>query len=248
MSCYVLYELITKYELIPIYIPFNSKNCLERDYTLEQCIILASKDFWKNPKCLVLIQGAGHVRIGIWSNAVCINEGLNIGSMIPFVQIAQKKGYSILIMNPNERLGLDQKNKIIFKTMKDHCNYVYENFIYRNNSIKEIYFISHSLGGESNVEILKKFEDDLLKRRIRKIAFTDSLHGGAFLDLSQKGIDTFCKISRNFVASKEEKGKYLKDLSQFSGCDVYSSGTNKHEYTTGIAKELIFKYLENDKE
>ena len=243
-SNYILHKLITDYEMNLIYVPSNSNNYFQRDKSLEQCIVLASKDIEYNPRCLILIQGAGHVKLGVWSNKVCINEGLNKGSMIPFVQIAKNKGYSILIMNPNERFGLDGKNANIFKNMKEHCEYVYKNIIYQNKNIKEISFISHSLGGECNVEILKKFEEDLLKGRIKKIAFTDSLHGGAFLDLSKAGIQIFSKISRNFVASKEEKGKYLENLSQFSGCGIYSSGTNQHEYTTGAAIDLIFNFLD----
>lgn len=207
-------------------------------------MLLCSKDLEYNPKCLILIQGGGHVKLGQWSNLVCINEGLNLGSMIPFVITAKKKGYSILILNPNERYGLDGKTNNIFKNMKEHCQYAYKNIIYKNEKIKEIYFIAHSLGGECAVEILKSFENDLLKGRIKKIGFTDSLHGGSFLDLSKEGIDIFKKISRNYAASKEAKGTYLKSLSQFSGCEIYSSGTNKHEYTTGFSFDCLFNYFE----
>lgn len=165
--------------------------------------------------------------------------------MIPFVETGIKKNYSILILNPNERYGLNGKNKNSFKNMKEHCLYVYKNIIHNNPKIKEIYFISHSLGGECAVEILKSFEDDLLKGRIKKIAFTDSLHGGAFMDLSKEGIEIFKKITRNYVSSREEKGKFLENISQFSGCGVYSAGTNIHEYTTGFAFENCFDFLEN---
>ena len=195
---------------------------------------------------MILVQGAGNVKLGEWAKSVCINENLKLGSMIPFVEIAKKKNYSILILNPNEKYGLDGITKNMFKNMKEHCEYVYRNIIHKNNKIKEIYFISHSLGGECTVEILKLFEDDLLNGRIKKIAFTDSLHGGAFLDLSKEGINIFKKISRNYVASNEEKGKFLENLTQFSGCDVYSSGTNIHEYTTGCCIENVFNFLENN--
>ena len=43
----------------------------------------------------------------------------------------------------------------------------------------------------------------------------------------------------------KEKGKYLESLSQFYGYDIYSSGTNIHEYTTGESVEDIFKYFES---
>ena len=79
-----------------------------------------------------------------------------MGSMIPFIEKAKNNGFSILIMNPNERYGLNGKNNLIFKNMKEHWIYVYENLILNNNKIKDIYFISHSLGGECNVENLKK--------------------------------------------------------------------------------------------
>ena len=208
-------------------------------------MILASKDIESNSKCLILIQGAGKVKLGEWSKSICINENLNMGSMIPFVEMGKKKGYSILILNPNERYGLNGKNKNMFKNMKEHCIYVYKKLIHENKTINEVKFISHSLGGECTVEILKSFEDDLIKGKIKKIAFTDSLHGGSFMDLSKDGISIFSKISRNFVASKEKKGQFLENLSHFSGCDVYSSGTTIHEYTTGICFDIVFSFLEN---
>ena len=152
-----MHNFLTKQELIPIYIPFNSGNYFQKDSSLAQCILLSSKDFPTNPKCLILIQGVGHVTLGEWANSVCVNEGLKMGSMIPFVEDAKKKGFSILIMNPNERYGLDGKNKVMFNNMKEHCIYVYENLIFKNDKIKDVYFIAHSLGGECNVEILKKF-------------------------------------------------------------------------------------------
>ena len=235
--------MITKQDLIPVYVPFNSDNFLHKDSSLEQCVLLTSKDFQTNPKCLIMIQGAGHVKLGEWANSVCINEGLNMGSMIPFVEKAKKSGFSILIMNPNERYGLDGKNNLIFKNMKEHCIYVYENLILNNNKIKDVYFISHSLGGECNVEILIKFEKDLINNRIKKIAFTDGLQGGACHSLSKDGIKKFREISRNYIASKEKKGKFLETESYFSGCDVYSSGVNIHEYTTGNVLDEVFKFF-----
>ena len=239
-----MHNLLTKQELIPIYIPFNSGNYFQKDSSLSQCILLSSKDFPTNPKCLILIQGVGHVTLGEWANSVCVNEGLKMGSMIPFVEDAKKKGFSILIMNPNERFGLDGKNKVMFNNMKEHCIYVYENLIFKNDKIKDVYFIAHSLGGECNVEILKKFEKDLLSNRIKKIAFTDGLQGGASLSLSKEGIKQLRKISRNYIASKEKKGKFMETESYFSGCDVYSSGVNIHEYTTGNVRNEIFEFFE----
>ena len=139
-SKYILFNLITNQKLIPIYVPFCD-DYLKKDSSLEQCVILISKDFPSNSKCLIMIQGAGHVTLGEWANSACINEGLSMGSMIPFVEKAKKMGFSILIMNPNERYGLDGKKNLIFNNMKEHCLYVYENLILKNDKIKDIYFI-----------------------------------------------------------------------------------------------------------
>ena len=43
----------------------------------------------KGKKALVLIQGSGAVRAGIWARSVCINEGLARGSMLPFLDICR---------------------------------------------------------------------------------------------------------------------------------------------------------------
>jgi len=68
--------------------------------------------------CLILIQGAGIARPGyvygkrnrVWSMYGCINESLIIGSMIPYVEWAHSKGYSIIIANPN--LNNDPETKV----------------------------------------------------------------------------------------------------------------------------------------
>ena len=38
----------------------------------------------------------------IWSRRVCIKESLKRGSMLPFVEYAQKKKFSCIILNPND--------------------------------------------------------------------------------------------------------------------------------------------------
>ena len=62
-------------------------------------MILVSKEFEYNEKLLIMIQWAGYVKIDEWEKSVCINEGL----MILFVEIANKRNFSCLIMNKNER-------------------------------------------------------------------------------------------------------------------------------------------------
>jgi len=55
----------------------------------------------KEKKALVLIQGTGAVRAGIWARSVCINENLEKGSMLPFIDLCRKLDIPVLVMNPN---------------------------------------------------------------------------------------------------------------------------------------------------
>jgi len=65
----------------------------------EFCVI--NKDENQMQKALVLIQGPGEVRAGIWSRSVCLKDDLENGSMLPFVDVCREKNIALLIMNPN---------------------------------------------------------------------------------------------------------------------------------------------------
>ena len=70
-----------------------------------------------------------------------------------------------------------------------------------NKNIEKIYIVAHSMGGECTMQILKNNEDDLLSGKIKKIAFTDSVHGSSYKILSVKGKEILKDIARDFVAS-----------------------------------------------
>ena len=75
---------------------------------MPQCNIFMSMEFLrpkpeqnKGRKALVLTQGTGAVRAGIWARSACINENLEVGSMLPFVDKCRDLGVPVLVMNPN---------------------------------------------------------------------------------------------------------------------------------------------------
>jgi hypothetical protein len=68
----------------------------------EKCNIFLSNDWETNTeKAMVLIQGARDVRAGIWARSVCINENLELGSMLPYISQALEENYSAIVFNPN---------------------------------------------------------------------------------------------------------------------------------------------------
>ena len=103
------------------------------------------------------------------------------------------------------------------------------------------------MGGECTVEILLNNKNDLIKRKIKKIAFTDSVHGEDYLKLGKEGIKIFREISRNYICSDKPAGTFLRDYTtSYGGVDCYSSGHSKHEYTSGTAIDEVFKYFSKD--
>jgi hypothetical protein len=58
-----------------------------------KCNIFMTSEFYEpdveansTKRAVVLIQGTGEVRAGIWARSVCINENLEKGSMLPFIE------------------------------------------------------------------------------------------------------------------------------------------------------------------
>lgn len=93
-----------------------------------------SKKFFRSPernknlRALVLIQGMGAVRAGVWGRSVCINDNFELGSMIPQVDWALRKKISVIIMNPNENFCW--KESIPFnESMESHAKFVWRNYI-----------------------------------------------------------------------------------------------------------------------
>ncbi|XP_055367217.1 cotranscriptional regulator FAM172A homolog isoform X1 [Betta splendens] len=65
--------------------------------------IYLSSDALSNPsKLLVLIQGSGVVRAGQWARRLIINQDLDSGTQIPFINRAMEEGYGVMVLNPNE--------------------------------------------------------------------------------------------------------------------------------------------------
>ena len=171
-------------------------NFVARKEDYPQCDIYVNKEFFTSTNPLVcLIQGTGNVRAGIWARSVCINESLELGSVIPYVKEAEKNDMNVIIFNPNERKDFYSGERIDqFTTMEDHCLWVYSNIVKKFSNTKKIFFVSHSMGGYCTIDILKNFPDDINNGLIEKIAFTDSVHGTRPRILDSKTRSNLAKV------------------------------------------------------
>lgn len=222
-----------KYGLLRVQIPLNQNPNSPHSY------IYISPNF-NNPekqhaKALLLIQGAGAVRPGIWARSVCINESLKTGSMNSFLSFANKHGFEVIIFNPNK---CRNKGRPIEKnsSLESHGKYIWKTFI-RDNSPKDLYIVGHSCGGLSTVSLMNLFWDEF-KERVKGIAFTDAVHGYSGFD--NEKIEFLRRRAVDWVASRlrlDEKTGKSKPIV------FVSSGHSRHEYTTGYARKSIKRFF-----
>ena len=80
---------------------------------------------------LILIQGSGSVRPGIWARSASIVSNFEIGTMLPQVDWAvnHKQKHAVLILNPNESQD-EHGNEIPFNMdMSDHACFVWKHYV-----------------------------------------------------------------------------------------------------------------------
>ena len=157
---------------------------MEKEYGLQRvlipeegeakCPIFISKDLDSNERCMLLIQGSGDVRAGIWARSVNMNDLTSLGSVFPQLDFARQYGYSVIVANHN--YNTDEDGNEVHESINDmesHCTYLWSNFISGNNNIKEIVIIAHSAGGVCAESIITRNMKEV-KEKVRFVAFTDA--------------------------------------------------------------------------
>lgn len=123
-----------------------------------QCPIFVSPNYIEKSKIMVLIQGTGDVRAGIWARSVCMNQTLTLGSVLPQLEFAREHDMGVIVMNPNYRCDEDDKpvpSRIM--GMERHSLYVWERYLedHIGEHDKELFFIAHSAGGACMASIIR---------------------------------------------------------------------------------------------
>lgn len=189
-------------------------------------------------KLMVIIHGSGVVRAGQWARSLIINDSIHSGTVLPYVKLAQSRGYEVIITNTNDNYR-DNKPIDGSGSPEKHANSVWMKFIQPLNP-KKIAIVAHSYGGIITTHLASKFSDDFTKK-VFAVAFTDSVHGS-------RGIDRhLAKVGVNFVTSTAEVNKVLSKPGQ--DVERRSAGTTKHEMTSYKCMEKLFEFVdEKEKE
>ena len=217
----------------------------EKVQTKLKCPIYMSPEFRqpgaanKDRIGLVLIQGTGAVRAGVWARSVCVNDSLDLGSMLPQIEWAVfEKQYPVLVMNPNYNKDLATGKPIPENdTMANHALHVWKNYV-ANSGFKSILVIAHSKGG-SCLEAIIKANSKTFYKQVKKVAITDSKFDPNLVSDIQKKFMQANAI--HYKASIKDlgtpivpKGPKVKQI-----CPLVSAGHPKHEYTTGTSWPMI---------
>lgn len=196
--------------------------------------------FNKPDKLLVIIQGSGRVRPGLFSVGVCAYAGLGMGSVFPFTEYAKKNNMEVVVLNPND----PKSNMLKGKYPKEDLGCIMHSLeVFKEHIIpggaKDVYIIAHSMGGESVCSIANRYQQWLIPH-VKAIALTDacedrivSRHGDMRKWAQLHMIDWIC--------SGEEVNK---DLGWGYCCPTRSAGTKDHPKSTGVALPYILEWFD----
>lgn len=238
---YVQMRMKEQYNLLKKYVPFNDDLTNQEHNLYCRAPIYVSPDWSTNTKgALILIQGMGAVRAGLWSRKVSVCESLELGTMLPQIKFAVENGLSCLIMNPNYEQNINSK-KVDPKVKGDtkHCKYVFKKFVKNRCLAKEIFIVAHSMGGVSCSKLIEWYKEEFIDRVVA-IAFCDSsFFNTKHILIDRNEEEWFSSVSTHYIASHKKLGDKENDKIRIS--ETLSGGHIEHEYITGSSWELIMK-------
>lgn len=212
-----VYEQLLKNGLKKIYVPSPK--------TPTSSFVFGTKtNFANTKKLLILIQGSGLVRAGVWSGTLIYNETINHGTQIPYIRRAKHLGYAVLVVNPNYNSRTINNKRVPLKgneTPEKHMNSVWKQLIEPiYHTIESFTIVAHSYGGVLTMQMAKIHEKAFLEKCFA-VAFTDSVHKTK--EIPKRMFNWFRKVRYVFSWRKGEK----------SNKTFYPFIISMHETTSG---------------
>ncbi|KAK1176558.1 cotranscriptional regulator FAM172A isoform X1 [Acipenser oxyrinchus oxyrinchus] len=122
---------------------------------------------------------------------------------------------------------------------EEHAVYVWDNFISKS-SAKNIFFVAHSYGGLSFVELMIQREAEV-KSKVCAVALTDSVHNVWHQEAGKSILEWMQEHCCNWVSSAEPLDTAVETM--LPDCTRVSAGTERHELTSWKSFHSIFKYF-----
>ncbi|KAM9396201.1 putative protein ARB2BP isoform 1-T2 [Salvelinus alpinus] len=181
---------------------------------------------------LVVVQDRGTMLCGLWSWRVAASEGLERGSMIPYVRKVLEEGSSVLLMNPNQGGGVGE-------TPEEHVRRVWDLLVSRCVS-RHVVVVAHGYGGLAFVDLLCRRPQQVV-RQVWAAAFLDSSHSLWHQPLDAAGREWLKTRSRRWVLSSKPLNQPVGSLK--AGCSQMSAGTQSHNAAPSVCMESVFRFF-----
>lgn len=246
---YVPLLLEEEAQLCPLWLPLGSASG-------EGCPIFVSQGYEKAERLLLIIQGMGRVRAGVWGCSLCINNSLEEGTMLPYLRRAAASGYGVVVFNPNENTN-DDVPIPGSENFNNHVAYVMEKVVLPRCAASQIDILAHSHGGRALLSYLARAGGSSLAllKKMRRLVFTDSYHVQTQLAYLPSAVKAFLANPArtvNFVPDRAPLGTPVQEWSSqenaFSqvekGCLCLSAGVQDHPSTNHAAMSAVFDFFE----
>jgi len=151
----------------------------EEDHSnrLESFVFMSDDIMTNSEKVLILIHGSGVVRAGQWARRLIINENLDTGTQLPFIERARKEGYAVVVTNTNDNYRIINNKKKFIQGSENPVNHlltVWDQIIEKSPA-KHVAIVAHSYGGVCTLELVRnlthRWHHDA--RVVRKFSKTD---------------------------------------------------------------------------
>jgi len=233
------YEAIGEIVTEEVYKLLTTRGKLQKTFLNEDqnSFVFSSEDYAAKDVLVCLIHGSGVVRAGQWARRLIINNDLDKGTQLPFIEHYLGLGCGVVVFNTNQNtVQIDGGTVCIqgSENPEEHAETVWNKLVSKT-SAKTIIVIAHSYGGEVTVTLAKRMKKDFLER-VSGVFLTDSVHFGL---TGHDELDTKLKaVGVNYVSSDQPLGEVLTD----SRTDIrrVSAGHPKHEWTSWSAMKSIF--------
>ncbi|XP_061484159.1 putative protein FAM172B [Rhineura floridana] len=257
-----VYELLENAcKLQKIYIPTDAP-----DNELRSFFFMSENALTNCSTLVVLLQDKGTFRAGQWGQKTIIHEGLQHGSQIPFIIMARKCSWGVIVLNPNdnfidlkieqEHLSLSEKEdstcplqlpwivpKRDSSSPEEHTTYVWDHFISKTTA-GNIAFIAHGYGGLVFINLLMQRTLEVMNK-VYAVAFIDSTHHTLHQTQGSSQMQAWIwKHCREWVSNSKPLDKSLGFLVKVD-CPTVSTGIEKYSLAPSSSLQSIFRYLKN---
>lgn len=208
--------------------------------------VYASEGALEYKGALLLLVPGITCRAGVWGKRLCAEQGLKVGSMLPFLQVARSKDMAQIVFDPNNTDDPHDGDRNI-----QHCCHAWMELVERA-SASSIFIVAHSFGGAGVVDMLHVASRKTLAK-VRGVAFTDSVHCVNALQLAAVG-ERLKPEAQEVLRShglmwqadgEEELDKELYEMNSERACRVVSAGVAGHADTNAAAMQSIFRHFDH---